>query len=78
VTGTLYFVFVIAAVICVIAGVAAVTRTRRRAVADETNEYGEDYPETTYAEESAAVAAAEAALAAQAATADDEPEDLDP
>jgi uncharacterized membrane protein YidH (DUF202 family) len=77
-TGTLYIVFVIAAFICVVAGVTAVLRTRRRVRADEINEYGEDYPETTYAEESAAVAAAEAAMAAQAQAPDEEPEDLDP
>ena len=67
-TGTLAFVFVGVAVLCVIAGVAAVGRTRRR-VRDD-NEYGDD--DATYAEEAAAVAAAEAAAAAAAP--DDGPE----
>ena len=67
-SGTLYFVFVVAALICVIAGVAAVSRTRRR-VRDNEYESGEDDGGATYAEEAAAVAAAEAAMAAQ------EPED---
>ena len=62
VTGTLAFVFIVVAVVCIVAGVTAVAahppddaRRRRR--------YGED-DEATYAEEAAAVAAAEAALAA--------------
>jgi hypothetical protein len=64
VTGTLYAVFVVAALICVVAGVTAVTRTRRRA-RDDGYAYGEDDGGATYAEEAAAVAAAEAAAAAQ-------------
>jgi hypothetical protein len=63
-TGTLAFVFIGVALLCVVAGVLAVTRTRRAAREDE-EEYGAD-DEMTYAEEAAAVAAAQAA-AAQAA-----------
>ena len=63
-TGSLYVVFVAAALICIIAGVAAVSRTRRR-VRDNEYESGEDDGGATYAEEVAAVAAAEAALEAQ-------------
>jgi hypothetical protein len=66
-TGTLAFVFIGVAVLCVVAGVAAVARTRQRVRADD-EEYGEDDGGATYAEEAAAVAAAEAAAAA----ADDE------
>ena len=69
-TGTLAFVFVGVAVLCVIAGVAAVGRTRRR-VRDD-NEYGEDDGGATYAEEAAAVSAAEAAATAAAQERDDE------
>jgi len=65
VTGTLAFVFVIVAIICVVAGVTAVARTRRATRADE-DEYGVD-DETTYAEEAAAVAAAQKAAAEAAA-----------
>jgi hypothetical protein len=66
VTGTLALVFVIAAGICVIAGVTAVARTRR-AERDDEAEYGGDDDQATYAEEAAAVAAAEAAAAAATA-----------
>ena len=69
-TGTLYIVFVAAAVICVIAGVAAVSRTRRRV--RDSEGYGEEDGGATYAEEAAAVAAAQAAAAAAAASADDD------
>ncbi len=62
-TGTLAFAFVGVALLCVIAGVAAVSRTRRR-VRDGDEELGEDDGGATYAEEAAAVAAAEAAAAA--------------
>jgi Na+-transporting methylmalonyl-CoA/oxaloacetate decarboxylase gamma subunit len=77
VTGTLAFVFIVLAVICVIAGATAVARTRR--ATREDADYGAD-DQATYAEEAAAVAAAEAAgaAAAQPAGADDEPEDLRP
>jgi hypothetical protein len=75
VSGTLYAVFVVAAIICVIAGVAAVTRTRRR-VRDNEYDSGEDDGGMTYAEESAAVANAEAALEAQQG-ADDERDGLE-
>ena len=61
-TGTLAFVFVIVAVICVIAGVTAVARTRRATQAD-ADEYGADDDEATYAEEAAAVEAAQEAAA---------------
>ncbi len=62
-TGTLTYAFVGVAILCVVAGVAAVTRTRRRGL--ETGEgHGEDDGGATYAEEAAAVAAAEAAAAA--------------
>jgi Na+-transporting methylmalonyl-CoA/oxaloacetate decarboxylase gamma subunit len=71
VTGTLGLVFIIVALICVIAGVTAVARTRR--ATQEDAEYGDD-DQATYAEEAAAVAAAEAAAAA-AAQRDDEAED---
>ncbi len=67
-TGTLAFVFIALAFVCVIAGVTAVARTRR-ATREDTEEYGE----TTYAEEAAAVAAAEEA--AGAAARDDESEE---
>lgn len=63
-SGTLYAVFVIAAIVCVIAGVTAVARTRRR-VRDNEYDSGEDDGGMTYAEESAAVARAEAALEAE-------------
>ena len=63
-TGTLTIVFVAGALICVIAGLAAVSRTRRR-VRDNAYESGEDDGGATYAEEAAAVAAAEVALEAQ-------------
>jgi hypothetical protein len=75
VTGTLAIVFVGAAVICVIAGLAAVGRTRRSAREDEA-EYGADDDEATYAEEAAAVKAAEDAAAAAARRAPErEPDD---
>ena len=61
-TGTLAFVFIIVAVVCIVAGMTAVARTRRATRDDAA--YGED-DEATYAEEAAAVAAAEAALAAR-------------
>jgi hypothetical protein len=63
VSGTLYFVFVLAAIVCVIAGVVAVTRTRR---ASREAEADEVYPEMSYADEQAAVAKAQAAEAAEA------------
>jgi hypothetical protein len=63
VTGTLAIVFIGVAVICIIAGMAAVGRTRRAAREDEA-EYGADDDEATYAEEAAAVKAAEEAAAA--------------
>jgi hypothetical protein len=72
VTGTLAYVFVGVAVICVIAGVTAVGRTRRATREDEA-ENGESYGEATYAEEAAAVAAAQQAAAA----AFDQPEPKD-
>ncbi len=62
-TGTLAYVFVGVAILCVVAGVAAVSRTRRRGL-EAAEEYGEDDGGATYAEEAAAVAAAEAAAAA--------------
>ena len=62
-TGTLVFAFIGVAVICIIAGVAAVGRTRRAAREDEAD-YGTDDDEATYAEEAAAVKAAEEAAAA--------------
>jgi hypothetical protein len=58
-TATLVFVFVGAAVLCVVAGVVAVSRSRRASRDDDAG-----YPEATYAEEAAAVAAAQAAEAA--------------
>ena len=61
------------AVICVVAGVTAVARTRRATRADE-DEYGVD-DETTYAEEAAAVAAAQKAAAEAAAARAAEPEE---
>jgi hypothetical protein len=64
VTGTLAFVFVGVALLCVVAGVAAVARTRARVRADD-EEYGEDDGGATYAEEAAAVKAAEAAVEAR-------------
>ena len=71
-TGTLAYVFVGVAILCVVAGVAAVSRTRRRGL-EAQEEYGEDDGGATYAEEAAAVAAAEAALEAQ----NNEPEGID-
>jgi hypothetical protein len=65
-TGTLGLVFIGVAVICIIAGVAAVGRTRRAGRDDEAA-YGGDDDEATYAEEAAAVKAAEEAAAAAAA-----------
>jgi hypothetical protein len=62
VTGTLYFFLVLAAIVCVIAGVVAVTRTRRASREDPADEV---YPEMSYAEEQAAVARAQAAEEAQ-------------
>ncbi len=62
-TGTLAYVFVVVAVICVIAGVTALARTRR-ATRDDVSADGEEYGEATYAEEAAAVAAAQRAAAA--------------
>ena len=61
-TGTLGLVFVALAVICIIAGVTAVARTRR-ATREDASEYGDGEGEAT----AAAVAAAEAAAAAAAA-----------
>jgi hypothetical protein len=66
VTGTLGLVFIIVAVICVIAGGTAVARTRR--ATREDAEYGDD-DQATYAEEAAAVAKAQAAGEAAAADA---------
>jgi hypothetical protein len=63
VTGTLAFVFIGLAALCIVAGVAAVTHTRRR-VREADEEYGDEGGEATYAEEAAAVAAAEEAAAA--------------
>jgi hypothetical protein len=60
VTDVLTIVFIGAALICVVAGVAAVRRTQRR-IRDNDEEYGSDDGEATYAEEAAAVAAAESA-----------------
>ena len=74
-TGTLSIVFVAAAVICVIAGVAAVSRTRRRV--RDSEGYGEDDGGATYAEEAAAVAAAQAAAAAAATADEDELDGID-
>ena len=74
-TGTLTYVFILLALICVVAGVTAVARTRRATRADE--EVSGDYSEATYAEESAAVAAAEAA-ARSAAAADESGPELPP
>ncbi len=68
-TGTLVGVFVVVALLCVIAGVVAVSRTRKDSRQDE-----EQYPEMTYAEEQAAVAAAEA-KEASATVAEDEDEE---
>ena len=65
-TGTLGLAFVALAVICIIAGVTAVARTRR-ATREDASEYGDGEGEATYAEEAAAVAAAEEAAAAAAA-----------
>jgi hypothetical protein len=62
VIGTLAFAFVGVALLCVVAGVVSVTRTRRAAREDE-EDFGSDDDEMTYAEEAAAVAAAEAAAA---------------
>jgi hypothetical protein len=77
VTGTLAYVFVAVAVICVIAGVTAVARTRR-ATRDDVSADGESYGEATYAEEAAAVAAAQQAAAAAYDASEDEPQaDLD-
>ena len=73
VTGTLAFVFIGVAVLCIVAGVAAVTRTRRR-VREADEEYGDEGGEATYAEEAAAVAAAEAAATAAAAAAEQDDE----
>ena len=70
-TGTLAFVFIGVALLCIVAGVGAVTRTRRR-VRDDERETGDVGDEATYAEEAAAVAAAQAAAAAAAAEQDDE------
>ncbi len=69
-SGTLYLVFVLAALVCVIAGVVAVTRTRRASREDE-----EQYPEMSYAEEQAAVEKAQAAQAEAAAGAGARDED---
>ena len=60
--GTLAYVFVGVALLCVVAGVVAVSRGRRASREDDA-----EYPEATYAEEAAAVAAAQAAEAAAAA-----------
>ena len=68
-TGTLTLVFIVVALVCVVAGVTALARTRRATQAD-SDEYGE----STYAEEAAAVAAAQAAGEAAAARDEDEPE----
>jgi hypothetical protein len=62
-TGTLAYAFVGVAILCVVAGVAAVSRTRRRGL-EAGEDHGEDDGGATYAEEAAAVAAAEAAAAA--------------
>jgi len=74
VTDTLTIVFIGAALLCVVAGVAAVRRTQRR-LRDADGEYsedGEDDGGATYAEEAAAVSAAEAAATAAAQERDDE------
>jgi Na+-transporting methylmalonyl-CoA/oxaloacetate decarboxylase gamma subunit len=68
VTGTLAFVFIAVALVCVVAGVSAVARTRR-ATREDAQEYGDGADDATYEEEAAAVAAAQAAAAAR-----DEPE----
>ena len=66
-TGTLAYVFVALAIICIVAGVTAVSRTRR-AGREDAEVYGGDDDEATYAEEAAAVRAAqEAAAKAEAA-----------
>jgi hypothetical protein len=71
VTGTLAYVFVGVALLCIVAGVAAVGRTRRR-LRDADEEYGgSGGGGATYAEEAAAVAAAEAALAVTSAENDE-------
>jgi hypothetical protein len=62
-TGTLAYAFVGVAILCVVAGVVALSRTRRRGLEAEEGR-GEDDGGATYAEEAAAVAAAEAAAAA--------------
>jgi hypothetical protein len=76
VTGTLAYVFVGVALLCVVAGVAAVSRTRRRV--RDADESGEDDGGATYAEEAAAVAAAQAAAAAAASPDDDEVDGIGP
>jgi hypothetical protein len=74
-TGTLAYVFILVALVCVVAGVTAVAPTPR-ATRAEDNEYGDD--DATYAVEAAAVAAAEAAAAAAGAAPDDGPESESP
>jgi len=59
-TGTLAYVFIVAAFVCIVAGVTAVARTRH-ATRVEEDEFGDG--EATYAEETAAVKAAEEAAA---------------
>jgi hypothetical protein len=64
VTGTLTLVFIAVALVCVVAGVTAVARTRRTTRAD-AEEYGDGADDATYEEEAAAVAAAQAAAPAR-------------
>ena len=69
-SGTLVGVFIGVALLCVIAGVVAVSRTRQDSREDE-----EQVPEMTYAEEQAAVAAAEAAEASALRAQDEDDEE---
>ena len=69
-SGTLVGVFIGVALLCVIAGVVAVSRTRQDSREDE-----EHVPEMTYAEEQAAVAAAEAAEASALRAQDEDDEE---
>jgi hypothetical protein len=71
VIGTLAYVFVGVALLCVVAGLVAISRRRRTFREDDAA-----YPEATYAEEAAAVAAAQAAEAAAAEQDDAEGEPL--
>jgi hypothetical protein len=71
VIGTLAYVFIGVALLCLVAGIVAVSR-RRQALREDDAEY----PEATYAEEAAAVAAAQAVEAAAAARDDPDGEPL--